>query len=117
MVRAIVGCERVFLAVDRKFAFSNTVGEASNGCSKMRMLLEVAVKRWKAGVDVGSLAIAIRDVDSRDDRTKIDQLDAVALAIGQYKSRHRLAIRSLPESDTINLHIRIASSHCERIQN
>ena len=61
MVRAVIGCEVVFLAIEMKLAVSNAAGTAANRATKVgAVVIHIVIECIEAEDDVGESSIAVR---------------------------------------------------------
>ena len=82
-VWAIVGGQRIGLAVQIKGSFGDSIGIASCYCAKVGMLAFIFVQAVKAKRDIGESSLAVGRVDFGQDAAVGDELYLQALGIGQ----------------------------------
>ena len=96
-IGAIVGRQRVLLAVERELGIGDAVGVAAGDDAEIRVLAGVVVDIAEAEDDVVDLAVAVRHLDRGDDAAIVDHANRHVLGVGQCVLDDGRSVRQLAE--------------------
>src|SRR2546426_5841258 len=104
MVRAIVLCQRVFLAVENELAVTYAVGDATGDGAEERMPPQVTVEVVEAEHDVAIFSVSVRHVQLGDDRAKLGDPGDHAARSPWCINLHWRSVRHLTEDFFVERH-------------
>ena len=102
MMGAVVGCDLVFLTVDRELSMSDPVGEATADATKIGSIDEVGCGGVEIQCHVSQLPITIGNFDRCEDAASIDQAHFHPVSVSQVERDDFAAIFGLTEGFSLN---------------
>ena len=104
MVGAVIGCQRVSLAVEREPSAGDAIAVAADRGAKKRMPLQIAVERFEAERDVRVFSIAVGRLNADQRRAVINEAHTDPVQVRERVNFDFLAVVGLAERLNIVLH-------------
>lgn len=94
---AVIDRDLVGHVVDREFAEREPIAEPADRAAESGVFAEVGLERIKHKVHVGSLPIAIGNLDLEDRRSPVHQANAVSVSVSECDFGNGRAVFGLPK--------------------